>query len=387
MALTTGMYGSVSGASKRINKLYASVNGQTKRLVKLYGSVDGKSKQIFPTTSIDAIYGTVVYYTDFSLADTATAVIKNSSEFLSLSNENRYWTAAIDGQSISNLLIKEVKLTSMVTSIPSYFLHYCTMLDSIDMSEATRLASIGDSFLNHCSSFNSAITIPSTVQSIGDNFLSYCNSFDKPITIPDGVTSIGALLYACSSFNSQITLPTSLVEIGNLFLYGATAFNKPLTIPNNVTTIGLGFMDTCSAFNSNLTLPSHLISIGNAFMNNCSSFNQSLSIPNSVSTINWGFLTSCTSFNQSITIPANVTSIGYSFMYDCRKMTSTINFGTLAATVLEESNKTLATTATYDPAYSTGIRIAGANRAAIMARFPNTTSNVPPVRKLINAGH
>lgn len=40
-------YGSVSGQSKKIQKLYGSVNGQTKLIKKLYGSVNGQSKIIY----------------------------------------------------------------------------------------------------------------------------------------------------------------------------------------------------------------------------------------------------------------------------------------------------------------------------------------------------
>ena len=40
-------YGSVSGQSKKIQKLYGSVNGQTKLIKKLYGSVNGQTKIIY----------------------------------------------------------------------------------------------------------------------------------------------------------------------------------------------------------------------------------------------------------------------------------------------------------------------------------------------------
>lgn len=42
-----GMYGSVNGQAKKIQKMYGSVNGQTKEIQKLYGSVNGLTKRIF----------------------------------------------------------------------------------------------------------------------------------------------------------------------------------------------------------------------------------------------------------------------------------------------------------------------------------------------------
>ena len=42
-----GMYGPISGSSKRIVKMYGSVNGNTKEVKKIYGSVNGVTKRIF----------------------------------------------------------------------------------------------------------------------------------------------------------------------------------------------------------------------------------------------------------------------------------------------------------------------------------------------------
>ena len=41
------LYGSVSGASKKVDHLYGPVNGETKKIVKLYGSVNGVTRRVF----------------------------------------------------------------------------------------------------------------------------------------------------------------------------------------------------------------------------------------------------------------------------------------------------------------------------------------------------
>ena len=46
-----GLYGSVSGQTKAINKLYGPVNGVSKKIVKLYGSVDGVARLVFEDNS------------------------------------------------------------------------------------------------------------------------------------------------------------------------------------------------------------------------------------------------------------------------------------------------------------------------------------------------
>ena len=46
-----GLYGSVNGQTKAINKLYGPVNGVSKKIVKLYGSVDGVARLVFEDSS------------------------------------------------------------------------------------------------------------------------------------------------------------------------------------------------------------------------------------------------------------------------------------------------------------------------------------------------
>lgn len=148
-------------------------------------------------------------------------------------------------------------------------------------------------------------------------------------------------------------------------------------------------MNSCRAFNATLTLPTYLEAIQGYFMANCSSFNQSLTLPSNLKTLGGSFLqmdsSSDSMFNQPIDLPQTLTSVGQQFMRGMNKMTNYINLGSLAATIFAQNNFTLSAKNTSVPAYATGIKIKGVNRAAFMSRFPNRTSS-SPFRKLVDGG-
>lgn len=175
------------------------------------------------------------------------------------------------------------------------------------------------------------------------------------------VTSVpNNFLAVCPNITSvDFTYATSLTSIGDNFLQSAN-YNGNLTLPASLTTIGNGFLSYDSAFNSAVTLPEGLLSIGN------------------------NFLLGCISFNQPLSLPSGLTSFGSGFLSNCNSMTSTVNFGTLSATIAEASNSSLSTTNSNAACYTTGISIATATIGTItgwLDKFPNRSSS--PYRKLI----
>lgn len=183
-----------------------------------------------------------------------------------------------------------------------------------------------------------------------------------------------------------IEIGSRITSVPKHFLRGCLHLGMPLNIPDKITEIGLSFLVDCSAFNQPITLSGNLVTIGNAFLNGCSSFNQRLVIPNSVTSIGAVFMYGCTSFNRPLILSSGLTSIGYMFLYNCKAMTSYVDIGSLADTILpaviDYSN--FATNDAAAACYATGIKIKGANRAAWMTRFPSITS--PYYRKLLDYG-
>ena len=71
-------------------------------------------------------------------------------------------------------------------------------------------------------------------------------------------------------------------------------------------------------------------------------------------------------------------------MSDMQAMVSYIDVGSLPATIIAAENGTFSAKGNNYPAYTTGIKIKGANRSAWLSKFPNKSSW--PYRKLVNYG-
>ena len=182
----------------------------------------------------------------------------------------------------------------------------------------------------------------------------------------------------------DLSYATSLTTIGDGFLYNAR-YNQPIAIPANVTTIGSDFLANDRTFNSSITLPQGLLSIGNNFLSSCSAFNQSLSLPEGLLSIGDGFFGGCTVRNQSITLPSTLTHIGTGFICNNNAMVSTVNVGSLPASVVSVApagtvEQSFCVRSTNYPAYATGITISASNSTILagwLSTFPNGSFQLP----------
>ena len=268
--MSNRFYGSVANKAELANTVYGSVNGEAKRIVRLYGENNGTAKLIHQGFGhATPAYGDVVYYTDNTYTTTGIAVIKSQAEVNSLTGGDTSpyeVNTTIDGVSLDIENIKEVRITSLATSIPDKFLGGCKRLDTVDIAKVP-IYTMPNYFLVGCESFNGKIILPSTTTQIGTMFMLNCATFNQLIDF-SRITHIGSYFMAgCESFNQTLDFP-ELVVVANHFLYANSktpVFNSPVNIPKMVT-IGNKFMKGCVHFNQNLTLPSTITSIGNEFM-------------------------------------------------------------------------------------------------------------------------
>ena len=236
-----------------------------------------------------------------------------------------------------SIKVKEVYLSSNITSIGNSAFYYCYSLQSINIPDSLTsisrdafyncyalqsitipdgVTSIGEFAFQSCYSLQS-ITIPDSVTSIGQYAISYCRSLQS-VTISSGVTSIGdSNFYNCSLLQS-INIPDGVTSIGS------NAFNncaslQSITIPDSVTSIGSYAFSGCSSLQS-VNIPDSVTSIGNSAFSSCSLL-QSVSIPNSVTSIGDSAFSSC-SLLQSVNIPDSVTSIGSQAFFYCYSLQS-----------------------------------------------------------------
>lgn len=126
-----------------------------------------------------------------------------------------------------------------------------------------------------------------------------------------------------------------------------------------------------------------LTSIGDDFLKSCGQFNQEITIPSGVTSIGKYFLGACTSFNQPLALPSSITSIGVGFLNKANNMVSTVNVGSLAASVIASSNDSFSASYGSAPQCTTGITIAGTTASDWKAKFPDRSTY--PYRKLIVA--
>lgn len=178
---------------------------------------------------------------------------------------------------------------------------------------------------------------------------------------------------------------STLTSLGNGFLRSCVNLGS-VVFPPNLTSIGALTLNNCTALNSTVSIPDGITTLPAGFMGACTSFNQPLTLPSGLTTISGNTFNSLTSFNQPISIPDTVTSIsgGFTF-FNCNSMVSEINIGNLPTSIVSSpSSTTFATDDATAPFYTVGAKIAGANRAAWLALFPDLVSG--PYRHLVDAG-
>lgn len=168
------------------------------------------------------------------------------------------------------------------------------------------------------------------------------------------------------------------VEVERSEIKEVKLFNKVLSIPRSFSAY-CSNLEKCDISNTGIT------AIPSGFLSNASTFNSEIILPSTVTSIGDGFMLSCLSFNQNLALPANLTSIGVNFLSTMRDMVSEVNVGSLSADIITYSDTSFMARGTNAPSYTTGIKIAGANRSAWIAKFPNESD--PYARKLVNAGH
>lgn len=152
------------------------------------------------------------------------------------------------------------------------------------------------------------------------------------------------------------------------------------SIPNN-------FLYYCTSLD-NLDFSQTTITTTNPyFVYGCSTLNVPITLPQTLTTIQGTFFSENASFNQPITLPSGLVSIGYNFFTGNNSMTSPINVGSLSESIILEDTYSSHSfnVSSSSAAYANGIPIAGSNRAAWIARFPNLSGTW--YRKLIDGGY
>lgn len=336
MAVKT--YGSANSQARQILDFYGSANSQSKVIEKLYGSVET------PTSTIIGVEGEVRPggegnvtgfngATFWAKAHTQINPSKTPS-FLWIEVRDQYESIFFDIVYTDSSYDRLLDQTHTLSELAEYGItasyvgegeDYIDLTPIYATEQKTKLIHQGYGHLNYYG----------TVAYYTDS-----NHTDIATQTLHSAQNIRGL----SGYSHQTRLTWSVtingVSISNKDIYGVTLTEKLKALPSY-------FLSGCSALNSDLILPSSLIAINDSGEQN-----------------------------------------GSAFLYRCDGMTATVNVGNLPTSIVRSITDASFSTGSNSSAaaFTQGIKIAGTNRAAWLAAFPNRSSYTP-YRKLVDAGY
>lgn len=267
-----------------------------------------------------------------------THIDLTSDGWTALTNTQQYDSGYnVDSIVIPAICAKRFEFGTVPTSIPNSFL-------ALQGSELVEIGEIPSNFTGSLigaftnTKLNSPLIIPSTIKWVSLQGISHFNS---------------PIIYNPSAKVGSETISLGISDLGS--------FNAPIYIGQNAEILDL----------QSLTI-----------------FNQKIYFPDSLKSLS---IRSLPAYNQDITFPSSLTRLEYDSFYGSNNLTGVVNVGNLSPSVVQSADKTylFAANSSTAPSYTTGIKIAGQNRAAWLSAFPNeaiTTGN-RRYRKLLDAGY
>lgn len=218
-----------------------------------------------------------------------------------------------------------------------------------------------------------------------------------PTTIPEnflaqsGLVELGEITSNYESVGSNLGWGSNLNS--PLIIQGPVEFyqNAEITSFNNAVVFNPPASQTRTTFHwrSNASILAFGKNVKEIYLTTMPGFNGTLVFPEGLERLGIGWLGS---LNTSFVIPQSVTQL--TGFYGLNNFTSTINVGNLSPSICHNSggltlDHFLSANVNTAPAYTTGIKIAGPNRAAWLSAFPDIvrTSGNKAYRHLVDAGY
>lgn len=170
-------------------------------------------------------------------------------------------------------------------------------------------------------SYNSKMTIPTTLSKIGD-LAFYDSDFNygrNKVTLTDDLVEIGAFAFA-GSYLKELTIPGSVQKIG---MYAcANIYNlRTAKLKKGLTTVGEGMFMLCQNLKE-ITIPETVTTIQAHAFEQCEKLGKVTIAKNSeLTSIGEGAFRSCTTL-KSIVLPEGVTTIEKDAFFDCSKLST-----------------------------------------------------------------
>ena len=177
-------------------------------------------------------------------------------------------TVNVDGTKITGYVggSGTLRVSSNITEIGNSAFRSNININSLDLSQATSLTTIGEYAFNYCKNLSGDIIIPSSMRNI-ERFAFH----ETKITILDLSQATSIITFGNSAFNScpleiDLKIPSNVTSIGNFAFSNTPITSLDLSQATSLTTIGESAFQSCSNLTGDLVFPSSVTSIGrNAF--------------------------------------------------------------------------------------------------------------------------
>ena len=231
-------------------------------------------------------------------------------------------------QDCTSLEVLDISGLTSVTSVGTYFLHGCKALKELDLTPLSNITAIKEAFLGWCTSLKQLDLSPFVrVTAIDDYFLQSCTALEE-LNL-SGLLNVRVInnqfLFQCSSLTELDLSPLSRVTvIQDWFLYECTSLTQLDLSPfSGVTSVGACFLAFCRSLKElDLTPLSNITAIKGSFLFGCTSLTQlDLSPFSGVTSVDTHFLALCKSLKElDLTPLCNITAIEKSFLYKCTSL-------------------------------------------------------------------
>ena len=264
--------------------------------------------------------------TDFNyvLEDNGTLTVSGSGKMPDWSSYQQVpWHSKRDS-------IKNVIITSGVTSIGNFAFFNCPQLEAVNIPDGIK--SIGNSAFYYCNSLKN-VTLPDSVISIGNWSFSYCTGLTN-IIIPAATESIGYQAFYCctglekiavdynnKSYSSDSTGVLFNKDKTTIIRYPAGNTNYLYRIPSSVKNIDNYAFSHCDALGK-IVIPDSVTKISKSAFLNTSYFNDAENWENGVLYIGKHLIASKSSLSGNYTVKAGTKTIADNAFYDCYALTS-----------------------------------------------------------------
>lgn len=154
--------------------------------------------------------------------------------------------------------LKKVTFGGGATAISGSMLLGCTALETVEFAQGNKIASIGASAFQGCTSLKS-IALPEAVKTVEASTFANCSSLNS-VTLGSAVTSIGESAFKGTALTG-IALPATITSIGGS-AFKNSALAGEFTLPSGLTALGSEALAGTAL--TGVVIPASLTSIGDA---------------------------------------------------------------------------------------------------------------------------